>query len=162
MRDAGGRAFFKLFVEARRDHVRERIVPNLVAGMHVVCDRYVGSTFAYQHQAMSDPVSFGEYQAHADELTSLGAFPDLIIILDAPVAVSQARVAARSGQTLTHFDARGADFHERLREGYRAFAALYPERTLIVNADQPPEDVHREILAGICTLLGRGGSARIP
>lgn len=148
MKDKGGKGFFPLFREARLDHVENRVAPALAAGAHVVCDRYVGSTFAYQHCAMNDPITREEYDAHESELARLGASPDLVIILDAPVAVSQARLAARPGAP-THFDTRGAAFHERLREGYRAFAGRYPSRTRVIDATKTPEETHADIVAAI-------------
>lgn len=151
---AGGQEMFELFVEARLDHVANRIGPNLADGVHVICDRYFGSTYVYQHKAMEDPISIETFFAHAARLRKLGAFPDLIVVLDAPVEVTQARVAARKAQKATHFDTRRTEFHRRLRDGYLSFAELYREHMLVVDATKTAEEMHAIIMDRISTLLG--------
>ena len=44
------------------------------------------------------------------------------------------------------FEASALAFHERLREGFKEIAAAEPERCVVINADNPPEMLHREIV----------------
>jgi dTMP kinase len=44
-----------LFAADRMDHLSSDIIPKLEAGVHVVCDRYYLSTFAYQSRNMDLP-----------------------------------------------------------------------------------------------------------
>ena len=40
--------YAQFFIEDRRNHVEKYIEPALANGTHVLCDRYKGSTIAYQ------------------------------------------------------------------------------------------------------------------
>jgi dTMP kinase len=147
---AGGDAMFGLFAAARKDHLRNTIIPALAAGKCVVSDRFVAATFAYQVCAMEHPLSVAEFQTHH---AGLAAKPDLTVILSMDAGRALERVRQRSGE-VTHFDERSLEFHERLREGYAQYASLYPETTHTVNADQDPESVHQEIMLTIREVLG--------
>ena len=70
--------------------------------------------------------------------------PDLTIILDIDPQVGLNRVSQR-GQA-DRFEASALAFHERLREGFKEIAAAEPERCVVINADNPPEMLHREIV----------------
>lgn len=147
---AGGKAMFGFFTGARADHLARRIVPALEAGKCVVSDRFVAATLAYQVVAMDDPASMAAFQVH---YADLAARPDLTLLLDMDAEKALTRVSARSGE-VTHFDSRALSFHERLREGYRMYALRYPDSTRVINADQDPEAVCRDILAAITEVVG--------
>jgi dTMP kinase len=89
------RAEALLMAADRAQHVAEVIRPALAAGRHVVSDRYVGSTLAYQGFGRGLPV---------DELRRLSAWaahglePDVIVLLDMPPALTADRVAGRSAR----------------------------------------------------------------
>ena len=79
-----------LMLAARAQHVAEVIEPALARGADVVCDRYSGSTLAYQGYGRGLPV--GELQELNDWATGHLA-PDLIILLDLPAAGGPAPAA---------------------------------------------------------------------
>jgi dTMP kinase len=100
-----------LMSAARRDHVEKVIVPALKAGMVVVTDRYTLSTRAYQRKA--------EHLDTILEIGCMGLHPDLTILLDAPVEVTNARLAGRSGETgeaLNHLDLAADQEREECRQ----------------------------------------------
>jgi len=63
-----------LFAADRMDHLATDIIPKLEAGVHVICDRYYLSTFAYQSRSM-DVSWLRALHAHCIR-------PDLTILLD--------------------------------------------------------------------------------
>ena len=74
-----------LFAADRMDHLSTDIIPKLEAGVHVVCDRYYLSTFAYQSRSMD-----------LDWLRCLHARcirPDLTILLDVSPHICCQRIA---------------------------------------------------------------------
>lgn len=74
-----------LFAADRMDHLATDIIPKLQAGVHVICDRYYLSTFAYQSRS----VDLSWLRAlHARCIR-----PDLIILLDVPPQVCCQRIA---------------------------------------------------------------------
>ena len=103
-------------LEDRRIHVEERILPNLARGVVVVCDRFSPSTIAYQGVARGVGVDEVERRC---ALATGGLEPDLVIVLDLPDDVAEARVAGNRDR----FERAGAEFHARVRNAYRELAA---------------------------------------
>lgn len=77
-----------LFAADRRDHLAREVLPYLRAGVHVLCDRYVLSSLAYQAVA----------GAGRDLIAAANAGvrrPDLTLLLAVPAEVAAGRRAAR-------------------------------------------------------------------
>lgn len=125
-----------LFTAARRDHLERVIAPALARGETVLCDRFVDSTRIYQGAVR------GALRAFVDALhrQAIGVEPDLTLILDLDPRVALARGLAR-GPAESRFERFGADFQERLREGFLALAREFPERCRIVPAEGPTDAV---------------------
>ena len=66
------------------------------------------------------------------------------MVLDVPVAEGLRRAGARAESN--RYERMGTDFHERVREGFRARARAEPERFAVVDAKPDPESVERAIL----------------
>lgn len=103
----------------RSHHVHQLIEPTLAGGRSVVCDRFFGSTLAYQGYGRG--VDLGLLRA-ASELAVGGCWPTLTILLDVSMAVVNER---RARDVKDRFEAEGLAFHERVREGYLALALDY-------------------------------------
>jgi dTMP kinase len=123
----------------RAQHVHEVVRPALTNGRHVVSDRSVYSTLAYQ--------GYGRLLA-VDEVRSVndwaieGTWPDLAIFIDVDPAVLAQRLR---GRTLDRFELEDDHFHARVREGFRAMAATEPERWAVVDGNLAPDRVAAEI-----------------
>ena len=46
-------------------------------------------------------------------------------------------------------------FHERVRNGYLEMAAAEPDRYVIINADRPREEIHKEVVLTVMRKLNR-------
>jgi dTMP kinase len=75
--------------------------------------------------------------------------PELTVLLDMPPANGLGR-RARSADRL---EAEPLDFHERVRRGFLSLASAEPERYLVLDASQPPEDVSRAIQERVRDML---------
>ena len=112
-----------------------------MSGKTVISDRYTDSTRAYQGYAGNLSL---EKIEKVKEL-SIGDFePDLTFIFDIDPAIGLARAGKRQGQTNT-FEEKDIAFHEKLRQGYLAIAAKYPERCVVIDAAQDVDTVAKEI-----------------
>lgn len=133
-----------LFTAARRDHLERTIRPALARGATVLTDRFADSTRVYQGVARA------ELRPMVDALHALaiGLEPDLTLILDLAPEVALARGLARASPE-DRFERMGADFQARLREGFRALAAEFPERCRLIPADGDPEAVAARIAAAV-------------
>lgn len=132
-----------LFAAARRDHVNQIIRPALEAGKVVICDRFVGSTWAYSGAQghLSDAV----IQA-ACEWGSDGLIPEKTIYLDVTVEQGLARAGKRAA--LDAIESRPIKFHERVRDRYLARA--YADASWIkVDASGTPQDTFERFLKAI-------------
>lgn len=143
------RAEALLLAAARAQHVAEIIRPALAAGEIVVCDRYVGSSIAYQ--------GYGRGLA-PDELRRLndwatGALvPDLVVYLEVPGALA----AERLGTQRDRFERVGDGFHRRVAEGYRALAAAQPMTWAVVDGTGSVEQVAARVRAAVGAVQGTG------
>lgn len=133
-----------LFTAARRDHLERTILPALAAGATVLCDRFADSTRVYQGAARAD------LRGVVDALHRLmiGREPDLTLILDLDPAEALSRGLARGGAE-DRFERLGAGFQARLREGFLALAAEFPDRCRVIRADGPTEAVAGRIAAAL-------------
>ncbi len=138
-----------LMSAARRSHVAATIRPALARGAVVISDRFFDSTTAYQGHAGGVPLDLLEQlrRIAVGDLT-----PDLTLILDLPVEAGLARSRDRGGAA--RFEAKGVDFHERLRRGYLAIAAAEPERCRVIDAGGDAESVHRALWPIVAQRLG--------
>lgn len=158
-RGLSSRAELYLFLADRAQHVAEVIRPALEAGHIVLCDRYTDSTLAYQGSGRGlDP----EHLRRINDMATGGLLPDLTLLLDLPVHCGLERAGQRNREEGTvlsegRFDAESLEFHERVRQGYRALAADEPDRIAIIDAAQPPEDVMLQCLSAVEAVLRRRG-----
>ena len=98
----------QLFLEDRREHLAQVVLPALGRGEIVVCDRYKHSTLAYQ-------AAQGLDRARLREIFDTPEFPapDLVLWLRVPVATALARM----GESATERFER-AEFLERVEAEY--------------------------------------------
>jgi dTMP kinase len=143
-----------LFAAARDDHVRATILPALVAGQWVICDRFIDSTRVYQGV-------LGKVDAKLirglERVTVGGAMPDLTFLLDVPANVGLARATRRRGAgTTDRFESESIGFHETLREAYLVLAAKEPKRCVVIDGRAPREVVAERIWTTIEARLHPG------
>ncbi len=136
-----------LMVAARAQHVVELIEPTLSAGRDVVCDRFSGSTIAYQGYGRGLPL---EDVVVACELATLGLAPDLTILLDLPDSLA----ATRRGTVSDRIEAAGDDFHQRVMEGFRTLARAEGDRWITVEATGTPDEVAELVRAIVAERWG--------
>jgi len=133
----------------RAQHIDEVVRPALAAGRAVVSDRSIYSTLAYQ--------GYGR-QLDIDMLSSIndwatgGLWPDLVVFLDTPDEIIDARMARRH---LDRFEAAGVEFHERVIDGFRTMACADPDHWITVTAVGTIDEVAADIAAAIAERDGR-------
>ena len=138
-----------LMYAARRDHIERVIRPALARGAWVVCDRFADSTRAYQGAAGGTaPGLIAALETYVLEDMK----PDLTLVFDLPVEVGLARAHARAGAEM-RFESKGAAFHERLREGFRAIAEAEPERCALIDASSGMDEVESQVWQAVTDRL---------
>ncbi|UWS81387.1 dTMP kinase [Phaeobacter sp. G2] len=130
-----------LFTAARRDHMERTILPALAAGKVVICDRFADSTRMYQG------MSRGDLRATVDQLHNLmiGREPDLTLLIDMDPATGLSRAKGRQG-TEERFEDFGLGLQEKMRAGFLALAAEFPDRFRTVDGAQDIDAVAADVL----------------
>ena len=135
------RAELLLYAADRAQHVEALLMPALQAGDWVLCDRFTGSTAAYQGYGRGLPLAL------IDTLESLatgGLQADLTLWLDVSLAESRRR---RGGQMADRIEAAGDAFMSRVADG---FATLAGQRGWTrIEAGQPVAAVTESCRAAI-------------
>ena len=130
-----------LMFAARREHLAQVIEPALARGDWVVCDRFSDATYAYQGGGRGlDKQKFAELEQWVHGHLQ----PDLTFLFDLPPAIAGERISAQ-GRELDRFEQERADFHVRVRQAYLERAAAAPQRIRVINADQPLEDIKKQV-----------------
>lgn len=139
-----------LMFAARQQHLEEVIFPNLNQGIHVVCDRFTDATFAYQGGGRG----LGGHAIEDLEQWVQGDFrPDLTIILDVPLAVSQERI--ERSREKDRFEQENSAFYAAVRDVYLQRAANEPQRYVVINSHRDKEAVKQDIHAVLNQLFGQ-------
>jgi dTMP kinase len=146
-----------LMLAARATLLAEVVRPALAAGQLVVADRYSLSTLAYQGYGRGIDL---DAVRQAIRVATDGLVPDVTVLLEVPMAVSEVRRAAsRAGAD--RIERAGTDFHERVREAYRLLAGT--EAGIVrVNGEGSEDEVEARIHGELArrlpeTFTGRSG-----
>lgn len=138
-----------LYSASRRQHTVERIRPALARGTHVLCDRYIDATIAYQgYGRLIDLGRLEQLNAWATD----GLTPDLTLLYDIDEQTGLAR-AHRRNATMDvdegRFEAEDLRFHRRVREGYLAMAVASPKRFVTIDGHGSIDEVFERTLAAV-------------
>lgn len=160
-----------LFNAARRDHVERTIRPALARGATVITDRFADSSRVYQGAVR------GDLRDLVDRLHALviGVEPDLTLVIDLDPAEALARTTARLAAQATatiapsalsaaamtgaltpdapgpedRFESLGLGFQQRLRDGFRALAAEYPQRVRLIDGHGSADDIAARVAEAV-------------
>lgn len=139
--DLADRAEALLTAADRAQHLEQVVLPALAGGRHVVSDRSVHSSLAYQGYGRELPV---DEVRRINDWAIAGRWPDLVLLLD----VDPAHLAARMvGRELDRFERESDAFHQRVIDGFRRMAAADPERWVVVDGNGTPDEVERAVRA---------------
>lgn len=138
-----------LYAASRAQHVSEVIKPALEAGKIVISSRFADAMVVYQGYGRGLDL---ERINRLNRIATEGVTPDVTFVLDLSVEIGLQRVQKSRGG-LDRLEREKIDFHQRLRDGYRALAQQEPQRLKIVDAQASPEKVYAQIMAAIQSLL---------
>ncbi len=134
-----------LFAAARADHAHHTIRPALQRGEVVISDRYIDSSVAYQGIARGLGV---EQIRGLSEWATQALVPDLTVVLDVDPEVGLVRA-----NDPNRLEAEPLRFHRDVRQAFLDFAQSDPQRYLVVSAERPPEEIHKELWTRITPLV---------
>lgn len=145
--DIDPRTELLLMTADRAQLMSEVIEPALTAGQHVVSDRSVYSTLAYQGYGRGLGV---DTIRSINEWALDQTLPDIVVWIQIPREEAERRLAKRD---LDRFEREGADFFARIADGFAEMAAADPERWIIIDGTLPKDDVQAAIHAAVSPRL---------
>ena len=131
------------FINDRREHVEQLIIPTIESGGIVILDRYYFSTMAYQGARGIDPkVIRAKNETFAPQ-------PDTLIILDLDVDIALQRIGVRDGQANEFEKRESLDFCRKL------FLSLKDETyAYVIDANTEITEVNASVMAAVHAQLG--------
>ena len=129
-----------LFAASRAQLTSEQIKPAMKEGKFVICDRFTDSTIVYQGYGRGLDIKILEEINH---IATAGLTPDITFILDIKPEVAVARMKSKSPDRM---EATGMEFFRRIREGYRQINRKNSNRYIVINGEESPENVFKEII----------------
>lgn len=132
----------------RAQHRAEVLAPALSSGRHVISDRSVYSSLAYQGYGRNLPL---DMVRRVNDWALAGRWPDLVILLDVPHDFAMQRLTSRD---LDRFEIEDVAFFERVANGFRTMAELDPEHWLVVDGRGSPTEIAEVVRAGVTERLG--------
>ena len=152
-----------LYMASRTQLVEERIRPALARGEVVLADRFVESTYAYQGGGGGLP----ERDITDVARVALGeTWPELVLLFDVDEETAARRTKGIGKPTkkkavadeVSLFDdrieARGREFHRKVRAAYLERAKAQPEHHVVIDARQTPEEIWEDLVRMLGERVG--------
>lgn len=131
-----------LYAAARRQHLVEKVLPELKSGKIVLCDRFIDSSLAYQGFARG----LGIDEVYSINQFAIGdAMPDLTIYFDIDPEEGLKRIEESSDRAKNRLDLETIEFHKRVQQGYQEVIKRFAGRIETVSAERSIEDVCHDV-----------------
>ena len=128
-----------LFAAARAQLTTEQIKPAIEKGELVICDRFTDSTIAYQGYGRGLDINKLEEINH---IATAGLIPEITFILDISPETAAVRMETKTSDRM---EETGVDFFRRIRAGYCQIKDQNMNRYRLIDGEQSPENVFKEI-----------------
>lgn len=131
-----------LYAAARRQHLVEKVIPELEDGKIVLCDRFIDSSLAYQGYAR---------ELGIDEILKINNFaigeymPSVSILFDLDPKLGLNRINKDNNREINRLDLEKIDFHNKVREGYHILLEEYKDRIQKIDAGKSIEEVFEDV-----------------
>ncbi|UIP91987.1 dTMP kinase [Wolbachia pipientis] len=128
-----------LLISMRHEHMKKLILPALLEGKIVICDRFIDSTIAYQGYGLGVDLSLIRDLHKLVEIK----YPDITFILDIDVQVGLSRAKEKN-----KYEEMDVDFYNKVREGFQEIAIKESNRCNIITGitDKDNNKVYSEII----------------
>ncbi len=117
---------FFLFMADRREHMKRVIIPALEKGTHVISDRFMGSTYAFQIIG-GNMIEHEAFFWEVHEKILEGFVPDHYFFVT--ISPEKARERMLRRKSMDHFE-KDMEFQAKVREGYEQFFTKVPHTNI--------------------------------
>ena len=138
-----------LYAASRTQHLAEKVIPALKENKIVLCDRYLDSSLVYQGIARG----LGVDNVLKVNMFATEYMPNITFFIDVKPEICFKRLKDNHRE-MDRLDLEKMDFHNKVYEGYREIAKMYPNRIVSIDGDRRIEDIIEDINNRIDKLLG--------
>lgn len=125
-----------LYASARAQIIAELIKPAIENGKVVICDRFLDSSYVYQGFGRGIDI---DLITLINNVAVCGVMPDITFWFDiSPETALKRRVASSVPDRI---EREQLDFHNKVYNGYKMLASMYPERIKRIDADKGVDEV---------------------
>lgn len=140
-----------LYMAARSELTGQVIIPALISGKIIICDRFTDSTLAYQ--GYGGGADLAEIRA-LNRIAARGITPALTFLFDL-----MAEDAAKRRKVIAdRMESKDLFFHRRVRAGYLQLADAEDYRFEVINAQDSIENIAELVWSHTKALLERTGN----
>lgn len=139
-----------LYAASRRQHLSQKVIPQLSSGKVIIFDRYVDSSVVYQGYVRGIGM---EEVYNLNLFATEGFLPKLTIILDVDPEIGLQRIHDNNREK-DRLDLEGLEFHKKVREGYLKLAKMNKDRIVMVDANRDIGNVYNDVISFIKDVLG--------
>lgn len=137
-----------LYAASRAQLVAQIIKPALEDGTHVICDRFVDSSIAYQGFGRGLGDSVAVINAYAVN----NCMPDVTFLMKLNPEIGKSRIKSSDQDRI---EMEKIDFHNRVFAGYEALETEYPDRIVGIDASRNIEEISDDIISHVERLFNR-------
>lgn len=137
-----------LYAASRAQLVSQIIKPALENGTHVICDRFVDSSIAYQGYGRDLGDSVAVINAYAVN----GCMPDATFLMKLNPEIGKSRIKTSEQDRM---EMEKLEFHNKVFAGYEALEKEFPDRIVGIDATRNIEEISEDILSHVERLLAR-------
>ncbi len=137
-----------LYAASRAQHVEEKILPAVKEGKIVICDRFLDSSIVYQGYARGLDIEM---------IKTINSFalskikPDITLFFDIRPEIGILR--KKNMHDLDRMEQEKIDFHNKVYNGYKALLNENPERIKRIDAEKTIDEVYRQVIDAVNTIL---------
>lgn len=153
-RELAPRVELLLYLASRSQLVSQVIKPALEEGKIVISDRFHHSSLAYQGGARALNMLLVQ---QINEFATEGVLPDITFLLDLPPEIGMERKGSYDEDRM---EGQGIEFHQKVRLAFLSLASQEPERIVVLDADQPVEQISTSINKHMKALLDKHSPER--
>lgn len=134
-----------LIFAGRAQHISQCILPALLAGNWVICDRFIDASYAYQGGGRKVDIDFIKV---LDRQIVGQLYPDLTLLLDVPVEIGMKRAESRLF-TKDRIENETLEFFENVRSVYLQRAKLEQNRIKVIDASCELAEVYAKVRSNL-------------
>ena len=130
-----------LYLAARNEHIKNKIVPSIKKKINIICDRFIDSTIAYQFYGKQVSRNLID---NVHQVILKNVKPDITFILKLDINKALSRVKKR--KTNNRYDKFSKSFYETVQKGFIKISKKNKKRYVVLDSSEDSPHLEKIIL----------------